>query len=136
MLSGVYVARITKARAAAQGAPAAPPGAPDNDAPPKANGPEKHREPYRLATVAQSNADPQSSGVPDTGARQPRRYKSDEQGAADEKEAEAERKEAPAATQRKRVQFREPTTPNDRATTTAKQRRLRLRALPRRLQRP
>ena len=103
MLSGVYVARITKARAAAQGAPAAPLGALDNDVLLKANGFEKYRELYRLVTVAQSNVDLQSSGVPDTGARQLRRYKSDEQGAADEKEAEAERKEAFVAIQRKRV---------------------------------
>ena len=74
-------------------------------------------EMHRLVTVAQSNVDLQSSGVPDTGARQLRRYKSDEQGAADEKEAEAERKEAFAAIQRKRVQFCEFITPNDRVMT-------------------
>ena len=113
MLSGVYVARITKARAAAQGAPAALLGALDNDVLLKANGFEKYRELHRLVTVAQSNVD----GVPDTGARQLRRYKSDEQGAADEKEAEAERKEAFVAIQRKRVQFCEFITPNDRVMT-------------------
>ena len=117
MLSGVYVARITKARAAAQGASAAPLGALDNDVLLKANGFEKYRELYRLVTVAQSNVDLQSNGVPDTGARQLRRYKSDEQGAADEKEAEAERKEAFEAIHKHRVQFCEFITPNDRVMT-------------------
>ena len=118
VLSGMYDVRITEARAAAQGASAAPQGL-DNDGLLKAKGFEKYRDLYRFVTVAQSNVDLQSSGVPDTGARQLRRYKSDPQG-ADEVEAETERKEAFAAIQRHRVRFCEFIAPNDRVMTTNK----------------
>ena len=123
VLSGVYDAALTEARAAAQGWSAAAQPTMDNDVLLKAKGFEKYRELYRLVTVAQSNVDLHSSGVPESGARQLRRYASESE-PGDEEQAEAERKDAFEAIHKHRELFVEFLTANDRVMSTHKYQQL------------
>ena len=122
VLSGVYDPALTEARAANEKS-ATCQVTMDNDVLLKAKGFDKYRELYRLVTVAQSNVDLHSSGVPDSGARQLRRYASESQG-GDEEQAEAERRDAFEAIHKHREQFVEFRTANDRVMTTTKYQQL------------
>ncbi len=118
VLAGVYDCHIAEARAAAQGKSLV--GAAGFDML-KAKGFESYREVYRLVTLAQSSVDLAcDDGVPQTAARQLRRYRSDPEGDKDEGAPDTERQEAFAAIQRHRAKYVEILAPNDRVMTVCK----------------